>query len=83
MTTLGLEEEYLLLEPVSGLPAHRATEVQELLEAVPEISEDEIQRALARKLQMIDDDLLLRSPSLTAGRCGRTPRSAPAKPPLR
>ncbi|WP_105030171.1 carboxylate-amine ligase [Arthrobacter ruber] len=46
MTTLGLEEEYLLLEPVSGLPAHRATEVQELLEAVPGISEDEIQREL-------------------------------------
>ncbi len=46
MTTLGLEEEYLLLEPVSGLPAHRATEVQELLEAVPEISQDEIQREL-------------------------------------
>lgn len=46
MTTLGLEEEYLLLEPASGLPAHRATEVQGLLEAVPEIGEDEIQREL-------------------------------------
>jgi YbdK family carboxylate-amine ligase len=46
MTTLGLEEEYLLLDPVSGLPAHRAAEVQALLEAEPEISDDEIQREL-------------------------------------
>ncbi|MHA7285100.1 carboxylate-amine ligase [Arthrobacter sp. MDT3-44] len=46
MTTLGLEEEYLLLDPVSGLPAHRATEVQGLLESTPEISRDEIQREL-------------------------------------
>lgn len=46
MTTLGLEEEYLLLEPESGLPAHRAAEVQALLESRPEISEHEIQREL-------------------------------------
>lgn len=46
MTTLGLEEEYLLLEPQSGLPAHRAAEVQVLLESMPELSEDEIQREL-------------------------------------
>ena len=46
MTTLGLEEEYLLLEPQSGLPAHHAARVQRLLEAAPEISEDEIQREL-------------------------------------
>ncbi|MFJ6002708.1 glutamate--cysteine ligase [Arthrobacter sp. NPDC092385] len=46
MTTLGLEEEYLLLEPVSGLPSHRAAEVQELLESAPEVGADEIQREL-------------------------------------
>lgn len=46
MTTLGLEEEYLLLEPRSGLPADRAPEVQDLLEASPEIARDEIQREL-------------------------------------
>jgi YbdK family carboxylate-amine ligase len=46
MTTLGLEEEYLLLEPASGLPAHRAAEVQGLLEAAPQVSGDEIQREL-------------------------------------
>ncbi|WP_104118109.1 glutamate--cysteine ligase [Arthrobacter sp. B1805] len=46
MTTLGLEEEYLLLEPRSGLPAHRAGEVERLLESTPEISDDEIQREL-------------------------------------
>jgi YbdK family carboxylate-amine ligase len=46
MTTLGIEEEYLLLEPGSGLPAHRAAEVQRFLEATPEISGDEIQREL-------------------------------------
>jgi YbdK family carboxylate-amine ligase len=46
MTTLGLEEEYLLLEPQSGLHADRASEVQGLLEATPEISREEIQREL-------------------------------------
>ncbi|THJ66146.1 YbdK family carboxylate-amine ligase [Arthrobacter echini] len=46
MTSLGLEEEYLLLEPDSGLPAHHAAEVQELLEAEPGITPEEIQREL-------------------------------------
>ncbi|WDF32374.1 glutamate--cysteine ligase [Arthrobacter agilis] len=46
MTTLGLEEEYLLLEPQSGLPADRAPQVQSMLESAPEVSEQEIQREL-------------------------------------
>lgn len=46
MTTLGLEEEYLLLEPETGLPAHRADEVEGLLEATPEVGRDDIQREL-------------------------------------
>ncbi len=46
MTSLGLEEEYLLLEPDTGLPAHHAAEVQELLEAEPGIGLEEIQREL-------------------------------------
>ncbi|KNC19578.1 hypothetical protein AC792_05675 [Arthrobacter sp. RIT-PI-e] len=46
MTTLGVEEEYLLLDPASGLPADHADEVEELLGRVPELSADEIQREL-------------------------------------
>jgi carboxylate-amine ligase len=46
MITLGLEEEYLLLDPLSGLPVHRATEIQGQLERVPEVAPDEIQREL-------------------------------------
>ncbi|RJU02994.1 YbdK family carboxylate-amine ligase [Arthrobacter frigidicola] len=46
MTTLGLEEEYLLVDPASGLPVHRATDIQERLELTPEIDPDDIQREL-------------------------------------
>ncbi|TYC99692.1 YbdK family carboxylate-amine ligase [Arthrobacter echini] len=46
MTSLGLEEEYLLLDPDSGLPADHAAEVQELLEAHPGVTPEEIQREL-------------------------------------
>ncbi|WP_043446223.1 carboxylate-amine ligase [Arthrobacter sp. L77] len=46
MTTLGLEEEYLLLDPRSGLPAHHAAEVEGMLESHPEVGPDEIQREL-------------------------------------
>ncbi|NJC22883.1 carboxylate-amine ligase [Arthrobacter pigmenti] len=46
MTTLGIEEEYLLLDPVSGLPVFNATEVQELLETGDTVTGDDIQREL-------------------------------------
>lgn len=46
MTTLGIEEEYLLLDPSSGLPVHCANEVQGLLETAPTIDRDEVQREL-------------------------------------
>jgi YbdK family carboxylate-amine ligase len=46
MTTLGLEEEYLLLDPDSGLPDHHAAEVQGYLEESPELGVEEIQREL-------------------------------------
>ncbi len=46
MTTLGVEEEYLLLDPVSGLPMDVASEVQDILETTPEIGPEEIQREL-------------------------------------
>lgn len=46
MTTLGVEEEYLLLEPESGLPSHRAADVEVLLQSTPEITRDDIQREL-------------------------------------
>lgn len=46
MTTLGIEEEYLLLHPESGLPVFNATEVQALLETGDSISTEDIQREL-------------------------------------
>lgn len=46
MTTLGIEEEYLLLHPESGLPVFNATEVQALLETGGSISSEDIQREL-------------------------------------
>ncbi|GAB3532734.1 glutamate--cysteine ligase [Arthrobacter tecti] len=46
MTTLGIEEEYLLLDPVSGLPVFNATEVQELLESGDTVTGEDIQREL-------------------------------------
>jgi carboxylate-amine ligase len=46
MTTLGIEEEYLLLDPATGFPVHRASEVQELLNAAGTVREDDVQREL-------------------------------------
>lgn len=46
MTTLGIEEEYLLLDPVSGLPVYKANEVQALLEQSPTIEANDVQREL-------------------------------------
>ncbi|MHA7292925.1 carboxylate-amine ligase [Arthrobacter sp. HLT1-21] len=46
MTTLGIEEEYLLLDPLSGLPVYQANEVQALLEQSPTIEADDVQREL-------------------------------------
>ncbi|WP_026532377.1 carboxylate-amine ligase [Arthrobacter sp. H41] len=46
MTTLGIEEEYLLLDPASGLPVHCATDVQQLLADSPGLDDDDIQREL-------------------------------------
>ena len=46
MTTLGIEEEYLLLDPVSGLPVYQANEVQALLEQSPTIDAEDVQREL-------------------------------------
>ncbi len=46
MTTLGIEEEYLLLHPETGLPVFNASEVQELLESGTTVTRDDIQREL-------------------------------------
>lgn len=46
MTTLGIEEEYLLLDPETGLPVFNASEVQALLETGDTITGDDIQREL-------------------------------------
>lgn len=46
MTTLGIEEEYLLLDPTSGFPVYRANEVQALLEQSPTIEAEDVQREL-------------------------------------
>lgn len=46
MTTLGIEEEYLLLDPESGLPVFNASEVQRLLESRDTIKSEDIQREL-------------------------------------
>ena len=46
MTTLGVEEEYLLLDPASGLPADHADQVEHLLERTSGLGADEIQREL-------------------------------------
>jgi len=46
MATLGIEEEYLLLDPSTGLPVHKAAEVEAFLHRSPRITEGEIQREL-------------------------------------
>ncbi|MBD8044239.1 glutamate--cysteine ligase [Arthrobacter sp. Sa2BUA2] len=46
MATLGIEEEYLLLDPSTGLPVHKADEVAGYLHQSPRVTEDEIQREL-------------------------------------
>ncbi|WP_035775410.1 glutamate-cysteine ligase family protein, partial [Arthrobacter sp. H5] len=46
MTTLGIEEEYLLLDPSSGLPVYNASDVQALLETVDTVTGSDIQREL-------------------------------------
>lgn len=46
MATLGIEEEYLLLDPSTGLPVHKADEVAGYLHQSPRVTEGEIQREL-------------------------------------
>ena len=46
MATLGVEEEYLLLDPSTGLPVHKADEVARYLHQSPRVTEEEIQREL-------------------------------------
>ncbi|WP_026545920.1 glutamate--cysteine ligase [Arthrobacter sp. 35/47] len=46
MATLGIEEEYLLLHPESGLPVFNAADVQALLETGGSVKEEDIQREL-------------------------------------
>ena len=46
MATLGIEEEYLLLDPSTGLPVHKAAEVEAFLRSSPRVTESEVQREL-------------------------------------
>lgn len=46
MATLGIEEEYLLLDPASALPVYKANEVQAMLETGAAVTPDEVQREL-------------------------------------
>ena len=46
MATLGIEEEYLLLDPESGLPTPKADEVAGYLHESPRVTTDEVQREL-------------------------------------
>ncbi|EMY33996.1 hypothetical protein D477_011966 [Arthrobacter crystallopoietes BAB-32] len=46
MATLGIEEEYLLLDPATGLPAPQADEVAERLEGSLHVARSDIQREL-------------------------------------
>ncbi len=46
MRTLGIEEEYLLLDPKTGLPVARATDIEDKLERTDSINRAEIQREL-------------------------------------
>ena len=46
MATLGIEEEYLLLDPSTGLPVHKAAEVETFLHSSPRVTESEVQREL-------------------------------------
>lgn len=46
MATLGMEEEYLLLDPKSGLPAWVAPEVSAFLERTKRVADADVQREL-------------------------------------
>ncbi|MFJ9948344.1 glutamate--cysteine ligase [Kitasatospora sp. NPDC091207] len=46
MLTLGIEEEYLLLDPATGLPVARAAQVREAASLQPALERDEVQREL-------------------------------------
>lgn len=46
MVTLGIEEEYLLLDPQTGLPVNRADDVAKLLQISPHVNNDDVQREL-------------------------------------
>ncbi|GAA2781165.1 glutamate--cysteine ligase [Kitasatospora paracochleata] len=46
MLTIGVEEEYLLLAPVTGVPAARAGKVHALADAQAALTEGEVQREL-------------------------------------
>ena len=48
MITLGVEEEYLLLDPATGLPAEAADEVCKAVGLHPSVSSAEVQRELLR-----------------------------------
>ncbi|WP_406195172.1 glutamate--cysteine ligase [Kitasatospora sp. NBC_01560] len=46
MLTLGVEEEYLLLDPATGLPVARAAQVREAARLQPALERGEVQREL-------------------------------------
>lgn len=46
MATLGMEEEYLLLDPKSGLPAWVSEEVSAFLEGTERVANEDVQREL-------------------------------------
>ncbi|MFD0273103.1 glutamate--cysteine ligase [Kitasatospora sp. NPDC127111] len=46
MLTLGVEEEYLLLDAATGLPVARAAQVREAARLQPSLERDEVQREL-------------------------------------
>ncbi|MFC1436461.1 glutamate--cysteine ligase [Streptacidiphilus sp. N1-3] len=46
MTTLGVEEEYLLLDPGSGLPAPESRRVREAADLMPALGPDEVEPEL-------------------------------------
>lgn len=46
MTTFGIEEEYLLLDPATGYPAFASTEVETYLQRSPRVDNEDVQREL-------------------------------------
>nr|WP_318552256.1 glutamate-cysteine ligase family protein [Kitasatospora fiedleri] len=46
MVTVGVEEEYLLLDAATGVPVARAEQVRQLADLQPELDGSEVQREL-------------------------------------